>query len=220
MLGRLNIAGLAGDGGEQWPEQDVSVNAFDCYRELANVAMGQAADLLARLLDVFVVLPVPNVNLFDPGELSMALSAATRSGSGAAVCQGYMSPGIAGEALLIFNDTSIPNLARLMKYRGELDESAKSELLLDTGNILIGACLKGIADQLDTRFSQGHPTVLGQHRDIDALVENSKARGSRTLAIEICYTIEDYDISCDLLLLFTEDSMTSLNEKMAPLINA
>ena len=37
----------------------------DCFQELTNIAMGQAADKLARFLDVFIVLPVPNVNLLE-----------------------------------------------------------------------------------------------------------------------------------------------------------
>ena len=40
----------------------------DVYQEVTNVAMGQAADSLARLLDVFVVLPIPNVNILEAGE--------------------------------------------------------------------------------------------------------------------------------------------------------
>ncbi|WP_231871919.1 response regulator, partial [Oleiphilus sp. HI0079] len=38
-------------------------------QEASNVAMGQAADLLARYLNVFVKLPIPNVNLIEVGEL-------------------------------------------------------------------------------------------------------------------------------------------------------
>ena len=48
------------------PEQStikIDSDMLDCYQEIANVAMGRAGDLLARLLDVFVVLPIPNVNL-------------------------------------------------------------------------------------------------------------------------------------------------------------
>ncbi|MGL4917628.1 MAG: response regulator, partial [Aeromonas allosaccharophila] len=41
----------------------------DVYQELANVSMGQAADLLARLLNAFVVLPIPNVNVLEVSEL-------------------------------------------------------------------------------------------------------------------------------------------------------
>ncbi len=45
----------------------------DVYQELANVAMGQGADLLARLLGAFVLLPIPNVNVLEVSELHMAL---------------------------------------------------------------------------------------------------------------------------------------------------
>ena len=45
----------------------------DCYQELTNVAMGQAADRLARLLDAYVILPVPKVNLIENSELHMAI---------------------------------------------------------------------------------------------------------------------------------------------------
>ena len=41
----------------------LSEDERDCYQEITNVAMGQAADRLARLLDVYVVLPIPNVNV-------------------------------------------------------------------------------------------------------------------------------------------------------------
>ena len=52
----------------------------DVYQELANVSMGQAADLLARLLNAFVVLPIPNVNVLEVSELHMALSYRRRLG--------------------------------------------------------------------------------------------------------------------------------------------
>jgi hypothetical protein len=43
--------------------------------------------------------------------------------------------------------------------------------------------------------------------------------GKKTLAIEISYSIENYPIKCDLLLLFTEKSMQTLNNKLAYLID-
>ena len=45
----------------------------DIYLEVANVAIGRAADSLARHFDVFVHLPLPNVNLFELSELHMTL---------------------------------------------------------------------------------------------------------------------------------------------------
>ena len=194
---------------------DVKVDAFDGFQEVANVAMGRAADLLARLLDVFVVLPVPKVNMIEANELHMALNQVAEADVLSALCQGFIGSGIAGEALLIFNDASFGDIAELMKYKGELDESAQMELLMDVSNILIGACLKGIADQLDIGFSQGHPMILGQHVNVHNIIKENSQHWQKTLAIEIAYSIENKNINCDLLLLFTEDSVDSLSERIS-----
>lgn len=200
-------------------ELTLSPELRDCYQEVANVAMGRAGDLLARLLDVFVKLPIPNVNFIEVSELSMALKAVEASESTSGICQGFISAGISGEALLILNDSSFKDVASLMNYQYDEDEGTELELLMDLANVLIGACLKGISEQLDITFSQGHPVVLGQHRKISELIANNTNKWKKTLAIEISYSIENYPIKCDLLLLFTEKSMLTLNNKLSYLLD-
>ena len=196
----------------------LSIEARDVYQELANVAMGQAGDLLARMLGGFVILPIPNVNVLEVSELHMALGSATRADTLSAVCQGFIGAGIAGEALILFHDSSFADLARLMKHQGELTRNVELELLMDMSNVLIGAFLRGFANQLDTPFSQGHPVVLGQHSSIADLIHTNQHRWKRTLAIEINYRIRDHKVQCDLLLLFTEDSIQYMNNKILHLI--
>ncbi|BBN82039.1 transcriptional regulator [Pseudoalteromonas sp. A25] len=190
----------------------------DIYQELTNVAMGQAGDLLARLLNVFVELPIPNVNVLEVSELHMALQAIDASASTSGVCQGFIGGGVSGEALLLLNDSSFKEVASLMNYHGELNDKVELELLMDISNILIGAILTGLSKQLDMSFSQGHPVVLGQHCDVSDLVKANKSRWQRTLAIEISYGIENHNINCDLMLLFTEDSLKTLKYKVAYLL--
>lgn len=199
-------------------ELTLSAELRDCYQEVANVAMGRAGDLLARLLNVFVQLPIPNVNFIEVSELSMALKDVEASESTSGICQGFISAGISGEALLILNDSSFKDVASLMNYQYDEDEGTELELLMDLANVLIGACLKGLSEQLDIDFSQGHPVVLGQHRKISELIANNSTKWKKTLAIEISYSIENYPIKCDLLLLFTEQSMQTLNNKLSYLI--
>lgn len=190
----------------------------DCYQEVANVAMGRAGDLLARLLDVFVELPIPNVNFIEVSEIRMALKDVESNENTSGICQGFISAGISGEALLILNDSSFKDVASLMNYQYNDDTGTELEVLMDLANLLIGACLKGISEQLDIDFSQGHPVVLGQNRKISELIANNADKWKRTLAIEISYSIENYPIKCDLLLLFTEKSMQILNNKLAYLL--
>ena len=198
---------------------EASIPFRDAFREINNVAMGRAAALLAKVLGVFIKLPIPNVNLLEVGELHMALADAQRGGTVSAVCQGYIAGGISGEALLIFHDSSFRDIAKLMKHEGAIDANVELELLMDLGCILIGACLNGIAEQLDIRFSQGHPMVLGQHCAIDELIRINQTRWKKTLAVEISYGIEHHDVHFDLLLLFSEDSVARLTDKMGYLMS-
>lgn len=203
---------------DECPEQVLEPRLRDVLQEVSNIAMGQAGDLLARLLNVFVKLPIPNVNMIDVSELHMTLASIDQRSSTSAVCQGFISGGISGEALLILTDSSFKDIARLMNHQGDLTVHNELELLMDIANILIGAALKGIAEQLDIRFSQGHAVILGQRTPIDELIKTNTARWKRTLTIEISYGIEGFDIGCDLLLLFTEDSLKTLESKLSFLL--
>lgn len=219
LLTQLNLYQAGGESTELAEQTlNLSVEVRDVYQELANVAMGQAADLLARMLGQFVILPIPNVNVLEVSELHMALNSASGESTLSAVCQGFIGAGIAGEALVLFHDSSFTDLAKLMKYQGVLDRNAELELLMDMSNVLIGAFLRGFAMQLDVPFNQGHPVVLGQHRPVEDLIKANQHRWRRTLAIEINYKIRDHQVQCDLLLLFTEDSLQFMNHKIMHLL--
>jgi len=191
---------------------------LDACQEVANVAMGRAGDLLARFLNAFIELPIPKVNHIELTELNMALQFADQDESVSSVCQGFIGPGISGEALLIFNDSSIKNIANLLKYQGEIDDNVELELLMDIANIIVGACLQGISDQLSLNLSQSHPVVLGQHVKIPELLDKNLKHWNEILSIEINYKIENESINCDLLLLFTEDSIGPLKQRLSYLV--
>ncbi|MCL1075808.1 response regulator [Shewanella dokdonensis] len=197
----------------------LEVDLRDACQEVANVAMGRAADLLAKLLDVFVLLPIPNVNVLEVSELTMALKATESSAKVSALCQGFIGAGIAGEALLIFHDSSFADMAQLMGMANPDSTNTEIEVLIDTGNVLIGAFLNGISEQLDMNFSQSHPVVLGRHCTVNDLIHDNSGRWKRTLAMEINYRIEGHNVQCDLLLLFTEDSLPTMNFKLGYLMN-
>lgn len=191
----------------------------DCLQEISNVAMGQAGDHLARLLDTFVILSIPHVDMLSPADICMALSSLEGSSSVSGVCQGFLGGGLAGEAMLIFNDASFMDLAQLFKYDQEIDKQAEHELLMDATNILTGACLKGIAEQLDVEFSFGPPVLLGQHLNIQQLMSSTNQSWSQALVIEFNYRVEGYNVNCDLLLILTEDSVERLIRKIDCLLH-
>jgi len=217
LLDKYKIREMALD--DDKPELDaLDPDIRDCYQEITNIAMGQAGDHLARILNVFVRLPIPNVNLIEASEMRMMLQDIEDKDSVSGVCQGFIGPGVCGEALFILSDSSFGDVAKILNIKEEVDDQVQLELLMDAANILIGTCLNGLANQLDMHFSQGHPVVLGQHRNIGELISDNQSRWRRTLAIELSYGLEGYNVQCDLLILLTEESMKIMNHKLAHLL--
>jgi chemotaxis protein CheY-P-specific phosphatase CheC len=158
------------------------------------------------------------VNLIEVSELHMMLSDVDSKDTTSGVCQGFLGDGISGEALCVLSDSSFSDMARIMQVEGQIDDQMQLELLMDVASILIGTCLRGIANQLDMQFRQGHPVVLGQHQSVQELINANKSTWRRTLAIELSYGLEGFNVQCDLVLLFTEESMEMMNAKLAHLM--
>jgi CheY-like chemotaxis protein len=188
---------------------------FDSYKEIVNVAMGRAADLLARLLGAFVVMPIPRVTLLEGAELRMILEAAAAREDVSTVCQGFIGSGLAGEILVFFGNRGFADLAALMQPGRQPDEAGRLELLSDVASLVNGACLKGVAEQLDLYLNMSPPLVLGPHLRIADLVKRNAARWKRLLAVEMQCRVEQRAIVADLLLLFTEDSLAPLRHRAA-----
>ncbi|WP_025536964.1 response regulator [Vibrio parahaemolyticus] len=190
----------------------------DIYMEVANVSIGRAADALARHFDVFVQLPLPNVNIFEVSELHMALRDLASHDNVSGVCQGFCGEGIAGEALVILSDSSVSDLKKLMNVPADSEELEELELLMDISNILVGSFLNGLGEQSEVRFFQSPPVLLGQHISIDSIIESTTGAFKRTMTFEVSYNIEGTSIRCDLLFMFVDESLPLLDNKLAYLM--
>lgn len=191
----------------------------DVYLEVVNIAMGRAADSLARHCDVFVNMPLPQVNVFEVGELTMTIRHLAHNETMSGVCQGFSGEGITGEALMLISDSSIDDLLAALDYPDDGSVDNELELLIDISNILISAFLSGLGEQAGLSFLQSYPSVLGQHVSVDDLVSSMQGSWKRTVTIEVSYSIEGTDIKCDLLLLLLDESLPLLDAKLAYLMD-
>lgn len=188
---------------------------IDAYRELVNVAMGRAGEKLARLLGEFIDLPIPNVNLIESNELHMAIADINRNDQVSAVSKGFVNAGIKGEALVIFNDTNTQPILEMLQYdTSQHSEQLQLEALMDVSNILTGACLNALSDQLNVNFSHSQPILLGRHRGLEVLLNDNISRWNKIMAVEIGYSIKARDIGFDLLLLFPDEAMEKVYSRL------
>lgn len=212
---------FSGDGSNQQranalaPSQDKAIDKLDIFREMANIAMGKAGESLADLFGEFIDLPIPNVNLIESTELTMAIDEIERNDSVSAVSKGFVGSGIRGEALVIFSDTNTGNMLKLLQYKKHLnEESLELEALMDVSNILTSACINALSQQLNVAFSHCHPVILGRHRELSDLVSFQNTHWNRVLGIEIAYSIKSQQIHFDLLLLIPGQSIDVLHTRL------
>ena len=84
----------------------------------------------------------------------------------------------------------------------------------DVSELLLGACLSGISQQLDLPFNHSFPVLLGHRRKAVDLL-NCQNKAETVLGIGINYRLQEPPVSCYLQLLVTEDSINTLVSRVA-----
>jgi len=181
------------------------------FQEIANIAMGNAAERLSVLLDTFINLSIPDVNTIAYTDLYMMIKGSDRDFS-SSISQGFVGEGICGESILIVDKTGLPHISQLLGFPSEIDEDLEKDILVDLAGLLSSSFLKAFFQQIGIQqINQGIPAFLDYKGQLDHLKSNSET--SNTLAIEVTYSIPSHEIYCDLLLIFTLDSIEPMNQR-------
>lgn len=185
-------------------DNNEALSLADYYQEISNVAMGQAGEMLARLLNTFVHLPIPAVSLTGAEEIHSSLAKLSQNGA-EITSQGFIGNDIAGEALLLLPPEELDKVSKLL-VEHDVGENQTSELLMSLSNALTGAFLSSFSQQLDITLSKATPAILHDYKGMSSASE----RFDETLTIRIKYNLSEYDFECELLLIFTPDSLPAL----------
>lgn len=190
----------------------------DALQELTNIAMGQAGASLATLLDEFVDLSVPRIRVVEvidvPPVLAELVGKTNLVSAVRQSFQGYLR----GEAIIIFGEPGCQALADLMGFEGELGESGENELLLDVANVLSGACLGGMMEQIrnftesdgPVELSYSMPSMMARQVMAEELIDPKKVQWSHALLLEVNFTIKNRDFIAHLTMLMPEEGIEKI----------
>ncbi len=92
--------------------------------------------------------------------------------------------------------------------------------MLDVSNVLAGACLCGIADQLRFDLHFTRPSLMSQGASVAALMEPRKLLWSHALIFEVNFRLEDRGFVCHLLAFLPETSIECLCQAVVRLMEA
>lgn len=181
----------------------------DALQEIANIGMGQAGAAIAKVLDEFVQLSIPRVLFVPSEEVPVALARTLGEGLVSAVRQAFHNS-MRGEAIVIFGEQRCNDLADLMGYERDLDHAAERELLLDVSNMMVGACLGGIAEQLRMTIGFSAPSLMADAVLLKDLFKTSDIAWNNALLVEVNFRLEKRSFACHLVMLLPENEVATL----------
>ncbi|SDR42718.1 CheC, inhibitor of MCP methylation [Paraburkholderia fungorum] len=205
------------------PEPFLSEDQRDALQEVANLAMGQAATRLARLLDAFIELSVPRVKLVAVSEAANSLREMTGiDDTVSAVRQGFRSD-IKGEALVICRSDGVEQLCSLVNdpyARSSYESVSQTELMFDVANLLTGACVSSILDQLGRTPVFSAPGLLGDAMTLDEVFQPGVLQWEVALLVEVNFALEDQSFRAHLVMLMAEESIRHMNGALDELLSS
>lgn len=195
----------------------------DALQEIANLAMGQAATRLAHLLDTFIELSVPRVRVVRAEDAARTLRDMTGiEESVTAVRQGFRSD-LKGEALVICRSSGVGQLCALVNdpyVNSAYDSVSQTELMFDVANVLTGACVSCILNQLDRTPIFSAPGLLGEKISLDDVFQSDVLAWKTALLLEVNFALEDQTFRAHLVMLMAEDSIRRMNEALDALLSS
>ena len=193
-------------------DTDLTDEQKEVLQEIVNIGMGLAGDSLARILKTFVTLSIPRIKLINVDSINKEV--ANLVGDKAlvtAVRQAFFSYW-RGEAIIVYDQNGCNELASLMGYSNELDKNAEVELLLDVGNVVVGACLNGIAEQLGIDLNFSPPSVVATNIPVDTLFDPNKMNWNHTLLLEVNFGLENMQFKSHLFAMMSEETIETLKK--------
>lgn len=182
----------------------------DALQEVVNVGMGTAAAALGAVLESFVSLSVPRIEFVRLEQLGdLAALSGWNDAAGCAIRQAFYDQ-LEGEVIVLFGSEGQAQLSHKLGYGGDLSSTGDQEPLLDFSNVLVGACMNGVGQQLHLDLSFSPPSVLCVDKPVATALASLTLAVSYALLINVQFVLQDGSFKSQLLILLPEASILVL----------
>ena len=145
----------------------ISDEEQDILQEVMNIAFGKASAELAEVIDIYVVLSIPEIKLLQTAEVPQYIEAEIQDFENISVIKQSYTGKFHGTALLFFPGGAGKKLFSLFENERTTDSGSEGfsvvlekETLLEVGNILIGASVSKVAELLNDNVSYRPPRIV------------------------------------------------------------
>jgi chemotaxis protein CheC len=201
----------------------LSAEKLEALQELVNIGMGAAGAALAQALGVFVELAVPSVDFTDRGNVADLLDTGVWARQEVEAVRQPFFGAFMGESMMIFDEQVHAQLADLPGYavatRGEPTSGEQQEMLLDLANVVIGACVNGIANPLQESVSFAAPIALGTRANVRAFLSREALAWQQGLIVNVDFKLEARSFLSRVLIFLPETSLQRIDQALTQLLD-
>ncbi len=193
----------------------------ELLQEIMNIAFGKAAADLAEVIDIFVVLSVPDVRILSSEELGGYLLDCLGNLERISLVEQEFGGDFKGSSHLVLPLGAAKELVALLENAAEAEpmdisaEVLERETLMEVGNILAGACIGKLAELLDTVVTYNPPQV-----ELDGLARTTMPQelfppGSSAIVLKTLFRFNGRNVEGFLFLLLNQASFAWLRKALA-----
>jgi chemotaxis protein CheC len=199
----------------------ISEEETEILQEIMNIAFGKAAADLAEMINIFVVLSIPDIKILPTTDLPGYIKAEMLGYNTISIVEQNFWGKFKGSALLVFPAGAGKELITMFECDGESSFATESmdilerETLMEVGNILIGACVGKITELLGDFVTYSPPKVIIENHSNDIISKNLFSPEYSALAMKTVFCFNNRDINGFLFLLTSHESFGWLKESLA-----
>ncbi|MGD9731592.1 MAG: hypothetical protein AB7U45_05355 [Desulfamplus sp.] len=196
---------------------------YEMLKEVVNLAMGQAGKDLATILNSFVDLSVPEIQIVEAEHIAEKVLKESVFNENERVNlfrQNFHSMSfMEGEAIVIFNNETRQRVAQILGVSDQVNTVEEIDFMLELTNLMVGACMNSISEQLfNQKMSFSPPEILSENSVLRNIAyETFKRRNLKweyTLLSKITFILKDRSFKSDLLIFISEKAIQAVNESL------
>lgn len=193
----------------------------DILQEVMNIAFGKASADLAELIDIYVVLSIPDITLLSTVEVPQYIEEEIKDFERVCVIKQNFRGKFHGSALLFFPGGAGKQLFSLLDngdksdaHLTDLSVVLEKETLLEVGNILIGASVGKVAELLDDEITYRPPKIIVDSSPNDIVDWDLAEPECPAILMRTVFSFEKRDISGFLFLIPSYNSFEWLKKAL------
>jgi len=194
---------------------------LDALGEVMNISFGAAAADLAEVMDIFIHLNIPYIKTIEVAALPSYIREEITDFENCNVIEQRYHGDFNGVALLIFPYGTEKELVSYFQqpenigYESDEIIELEREVLMEIGNILIGACIGRLFELIDSSITYFPPNVLlGKHLE-NSFIHSYLDDDDLSITLRTHFSFEDRKIDGYMFLINSKDSIPHLKKALS-----